>query len=320
MLVFITDAKTVLAGASSGIDICIKTVIPSLFPFFILSTLLSNSMQGQSISCLRPLGKLCGIPEGAESLLLLGVCGGYPVGAKCLYDAYSCRTIHRKDAQRMLGFCSNAGPSFIFGMTAALFNSVIIPWILWGIQIISMIMTGMILPNKSNDTCGNTRSVKMNNPMIPALKAMATVCGWIVMMRVMIFLLNRWILWCLPEYFSIAITGVIELSNGCLEMHGLENSVLRYILLSVFLSFGGVCVLFQTYSLIGDLGIRYYVIGKLMQTTIAVVLAFLTVPIVFPGNKCFAGCAVSAAICTGFVVLIRMYFKNNTGNYAPHAV
>ena len=35
MLVLILDSKTALAGAREGIDLCIRTVIPSLFPFFL---------------------------------------------------------------------------------------------------------------------------------------------------------------------------------------------------------------------------------------------------------------------------------------------
>ena len=33
MLVLILDAKTALAGAKEGIQLCLYTVIPSLFPF-----------------------------------------------------------------------------------------------------------------------------------------------------------------------------------------------------------------------------------------------------------------------------------------------
>lgn len=320
MLILILDSKTVLSGAATGIDICIKTVIPSLFPFFVVSSVLSNSMQGQTISCLRPLGKICGIPKGTEFLLLLGMCGGYPVGAKCVYDTYTCGVIRKKDAQRMLGFCSNAGPSFIFGMTALLFQNPVIPWVLWGIQIISMILTAAILPNKSDSICQKQVLGRINNPINQALKAISSVCGWIVTMRVVINLFNRWILWCLPKYLQIMLTGVMELSNGCIELFQVESIVARFIFTSVFLSLGGICVLFQTQSLTGDLGIQHYVIGKLLQTSIAAAIAFLTALFLFPGSSNMIGCVVSASVCAGLIAIIRKYCKNNTGNYAMYAV
>ena len=40
MLMLILDGRTALTGAAEGIDLCIRTVIPALFPFFVLSPLL----------------------------------------------------------------------------------------------------------------------------------------------------------------------------------------------------------------------------------------------------------------------------------------
>ena len=83
----ILDSKTALAGAQSGVELCIRTVIPSLFPFFLFSILLTTSLMGRRIRILRPLCRLCRIPEGAESILIAGCLGGYPVGAQCVSQA-----------------------------------------------------------------------------------------------------------------------------------------------------------------------------------------------------------------------------------------
>jgi len=62
----ILDSKTALIGAQEGVTMCIQTVIPSLFPFFLFSILLTTSLMGRQIKLLTPICRLCRIPEGAE--------------------------------------------------------------------------------------------------------------------------------------------------------------------------------------------------------------------------------------------------------------
>ncbi len=317
LILLIFDSKTVFEGASSGINICIKTVIPSLFPFFILSTVLSNIMQDSPLRQLHFLGRLCGIPQGSEYIFMLGIFGGYPVGAKTLSEAYARKLIGYEDANRMLCFCSNAGPSFIFGMAASLFSSNWVPWFLWGIQILSMILTAMVLPNKSPHSC-QTSVMPRKNVMEQSIKAMATVCGWIIFMRVILSLIEQWNM--LPTKGTYILTGILELSNGCIALSGCNNTVMRYILIGQFLSFGGICIILQTKSLIGNLNIKYYIIGKILQTIFSTALLFLSVPIVFPGNEFWIPATVYITISALFIALIRYIDKNNAGNNRIYAV
>ena len=57
MLALILDSATSFEGASDGISLCIRTVIPSLFPFFVLSSMLTGNLYGLSGEILRPLGR-----------------------------------------------------------------------------------------------------------------------------------------------------------------------------------------------------------------------------------------------------------------------
>ena len=119
----IVDSQSALMGAREGLELCIKTVIPSLMPFFFLSVLLTNRLSGKKISMLRPLGRILRLPEGAESIFLIGILGGYPVGAQAISQAAQAGSLDRSNAKRMLGFCSNAGPSFNFGILGRMFSS-----------------------------------------------------------------------------------------------------------------------------------------------------------------------------------------------------
>ena len=110
MLVLILDSGLALEGARDGLTLCIQTVIPSLFPFFVLSSVLLSALSEQDSILIKLLAKKLMIPQRAASLVIPGFLGGYPVGAKCVADLYESRQISKKDAQRLLAFCSNAGP------------------------------------------------------------------------------------------------------------------------------------------------------------------------------------------------------------------
>ena len=56
MFLLIMNTKTAISGASAGIELCLKVLIPSLFPFFVVSTYLNASMLGLPIPGLRMIG------------------------------------------------------------------------------------------------------------------------------------------------------------------------------------------------------------------------------------------------------------------------
>ena len=98
MLVLILDAKTALSGAAAGVELCIRTVIPSLFPFFFLSVMLTATLVGRALPPLRWLGRLLRLPEGAECIYITGLLGGYPVGAQNIAVACSFIVVdHNRD-------------------------------------------------------------------------------------------------------------------------------------------------------------------------------------------------------------------------------
>lgn len=278
MMILILDSKTVLNGASQAIELCVKTIIPSLFPFFILSILLTNSLSSAQIPFLRPLSKLFQIPAGADSLLICSFLGGYPVGAQCISTLYKKGAISKADANRLLAFCSNAGPAFIFGMVSFLFPERWIPWLLWFIHVISAFLVSGFFPG-DHEICSPTeeRAFSFSDAMWSALKAMGQVCGWVILFRIIITFLSRWILWIFPTHVQVMITGLLELTNGCVELRAIGDVSLRFIICSAMLALGGLCVAMQTASVTAGLNLRTYFLGKLLQTIFSILLSFFII-------------------------------------------
>lgn len=274
MLVLILDGKTALEGARQGVELCLRTVVPSLFPFFLLSILLTSSLLGMDIPLLRPLGKLFGIPRGAESLLVSAFLGGYPVGAQSVAAAYRAGRLDKAEAERMLAFCNNAGPAFLFGMAATMFPRRWMAWALWGIHILSALAAAALLPGRAPEArLEGGKSVSLSGAMTAALSVMAAVCGWVVLFRVILAFLNRWVLWLLPVTGQVVVSGLLELTNGCCALGNIPGTPLRFAICSGMLAFGGLCVTMQTISVTRGLSLGKYFFGKLLQTAVSLLLS-----------------------------------------------
>lgn len=268
LFILILDSQTALMGAAEGIELCLKSVIPSLLPFFALSIVLTDNIMGNPLPFLRPVGRLCGIPSGAEFLLGVGFLGGYPVGAQCVAQAYRAGSVDQHQAERLLMFCSNAGPAFLFGMAATGFSRPMMPWLLWGSIILGAVYVSVVFPaTKQVPIQPDTREkLGLQQAMPAALRAMAGVCGWIILFKVVTAYLSRWFLWLLPVPGQVLVSGLLEIANGCLRLREIPNEGLRLLVGGFLLAFGGICVTMQTAGVIGELKLFFYLKGKLIQT------------------------------------------------------
>lgn len=287
MLVLILDSRTAMDGAQEAIALCVQSVIPSLFPFLILAGILTPSLISLNTPLLRPLGRLVGIPSGAEGILLTGLLGGYPVGAQMVTKAWEDRHLSREDAGRMLSFCNNCGPAFLFGILGVKFPEMWMVWVIWGIHILSAILVGILLPGKSKKSCrpAAEQSFSITQAMKAAVKTMGFICGWVILFRIILAFLDRWVLWLLPTDLRVFVYGLLELTNGCCCLETVSNTGLRFILCSVLLSFGGVCVLMQTASVTGKLGLGRYWTGKILQTLISCICSYFLQYFLFLPNE-----------------------------------
>ena len=279
MLALILDAKTAMVGAQDGIELCIKVVIPSLFPFFMVSMLLCSNLQAIRPKPLKWIGQLFRMPNGAESLLVAAILGGYPAGAQAVSQAYQDGYLTRKQANRMLSYCNNAGPAFLFGMVALQFEDKSLVWLLWIIHILSAVAVANILGKYDENTLAfkSAEPLTVSAALKRSVTIMATVCGWIVIFRVILLFLDRWFFFLLPVELCVFLSGLLELSNGFCQLLQVADPTLRFVLAAGMLSFGGLCISMQTASIAGSLDIEQYLKGKALQTIISMTIALIVV-------------------------------------------
>lgn len=276
MLVLILDGKTALLGMQDGLEICLWTVIPALFPFLFLSAILTDSLYGKKIPAVGRLARWCGIPEDAGCLLVIGFLGGYPAGAANAARLYRNGSLDEITAQRLAIICNNAGPAFLFGIVGNLFSQMKFPWLLWAVHIVSSLVVARFLPGGPVKEC--ELSV-VNHRLLPSLlnrtiKTMASICGWVILFRLILTFLERWFLWLLPDVIAVLLTGCLELSNGCLALPRIQSEEIRFCIAAFLLGFGGLCVTMQTFSVCDGLNLRGYIGAKLLHGIVSFLLAF----------------------------------------------
>ena len=122
-------------GFAGGTALCLQSVLPALFPFFVVCELLTAAPPLAVL--LRPMQRVLGL-ESAETAraLLLSWVGGYAVCARLAGQLYGAGRITRRDAAllQVLGCCS--GPGFVIGCVGgALLGNVRLGVVLYAAQI-----------------------------------------------------------------------------------------------------------------------------------------------------------------------------------------
>lgn len=286
MVLLILDSACAAQSVQDAIDLCLKTIIPSLFPLFILSGILVSMLGGVSIPF---LSDFCNLPRGSESIFLLGLVGGFPMGAQCIVQSMEQGNLSHRDAERMLGVCNNCGPAFIFGILGGIFSDSKIPLALLLIQAEAAILTSALWPGKPGRCNGTAKNqISVPKAVSRAVRSMASICSWVIVAKVILGFLWRWLFPFLPEMFQVIFTGLLELTSGCLALTSVSSEAQRLLLCCAFVCFGGISVLLQIQGLTAAqcLSMKTCIAQKLTQTLIGVILGCLylgggSVPLIF---------------------------------------
>ena len=272
-----------LEAAKGALDLCLDTIIPSFFPFFVCSGLLSAL--GFSHLCsvflspiMRPLFRL---PGCSALAFFLGLVSGYPMGAVVAADLYEGGQCTKTEAERMTAFCNNSGPLFVLGVVGSGFlKNAALGRYLYITHILAALVTGFlfrfykgnekrqkVLPPhaviKREDVLLSLGSI-IDSSVFSSLK----ICGFVIFFAVVASALPGGAH--LPYLYSfVEITGGLNLL--CDVSAELPE---KLSLVSFFLAFSGLSVVFQVSAILAPKGISIwpYLVGKLIQGGLAAVI------------------------------------------------
>lgn len=270
MVLLILDSRCTADSAREALSLCTRTLIPSLFPLFVLGGLLVPGLAGLRIP---GLSRILGFPEG---FFLLGCLGGYPLGAACVAQAVERNELSKTDAGRMTGLCSLCGPGFLFGVVGGIL-SLREAALIFVMQLEAALLTAAFWPGGCKAGClPSPQSVSFPDAVSRAVSSILSVCAWVTMAAVAAGFLRRWLFPFLPGGIAVVLTGLMELTNGIFAARGMPYEA-QLVLCSLFCSFGGISVLLQIAGLSGGIGMGHCIAQKTVHglLTCALILLWL---------------------------------------------
>lgn len=145
-------SKSNLVAAKNGLTLWATNVVPSLFPFFVVTELLATTnvvyYLGKWLDkIMRPV---FGVPGEGAFAFIMGLMSGYPVGGKIVTRLRQEGLCTKEEGDRMLAFTNNSGPLFIISSVGvSLFGDTRTGFLLLATHILACITVGIILARLS---------------------------------------------------------------------------------------------------------------------------------------------------------------------------
>lgn len=281
--------KLAFQGASDGLLLWFRSIIPTLFPFVVLSNLfLSTNAVSFLTRFLGPfLSRLFHVNEHGSFAILAGFLCGYPMGAKVTADLIKRNDITKKEGAYLLSFCNNTSPMFIISYVI-LQNlgekKLLIPSVC--ILIVSPLLCSFLFRLYYRpDSADNHRSFALqpvrfrfsylDNAITNGFETITKVGGYMILFSIVLELLSRVPTKSIP--LQLAVFPSVEITGGISFIMKHAVSVRQaYIPVMALTSFGGFCSVAQTNSMIQGAGLSIfpYLIEKLITAMVTSLISY----------------------------------------------
>lgn len=150
ILIISISPKTYINSTYYGFSVWAKIVLPSLFVFFILTTLLQQNKKTQTLFNKVNLvfNKLYKTHGPSGYIFFMSIISGYPIGAKLISEFYNSKQISYLDCKKILAFSSTSGPMFVLGSVASvMLNNFKIGIVILASHYIATLLNGLLYKN-----------------------------------------------------------------------------------------------------------------------------------------------------------------------------
>ena len=281
-LLMIFFPSQTLLGASSGLLLWFQILLPTLLPTLIISNILilSNSIP-YLVKYVGPIfQKLFRTSSNGSFAALTGFLCGYPVGAKVTAELVKNKQISKHEATYLLSFCNNTSPAFLSSyviLQQFQDKSLLLPTFV--ILYLSIFLCSILFRNyyhiSDSSPCLSFHKEEVfftfdiiDKSIMNAFETITKIGGYLMLFCI----LFQWI----PCPFFEITTG-IQYAMSC--TNSFQQS---YVLVMGLTSFGGICSIIQTRSVLqgSSLSIFSYTIEKLITALVTSLFAFLYVTII----------------------------------------
>ncbi len=291
-LLTLKNAEIAANGIKKGLWLVTNTLIPSLFPFLVLSDLLLTSgVQELAVKFLARPARFCfGLTKNGTVALLLGWLCGVPVGAVSALTMLKNRRISVAEFERLLLFSGTPSTGFLIGAVGtSLFGNKEAGIVLFLITLLVSFATGVFLKligGNIEDTCAGTEAPIEKQPL--SLRFTGAVRhGSATLLEVTAFVLFfSAVAECvtevastlaLPDLVATLFVGLLELTAGVSAAVLSLAPTPAFCLCAFFAGFSGLSICLQIFSITADAPSRLfpYLLTKLASGFLSAALAYL---------------------------------------------
>ena len=278
-----------------GLKLCATTVIPSLFPFMVISELLVGSGVGESLGRLfaRPMRWLFGLSGAGGCAVFLGSLCGFPIGAKTAVSLYDKNIISKVEVEHLLTFSNNPSSAFLISAVGiSLFSNRKLGVLMYATVLICGFAVGIVSRffMRVKDSTEQHRHFPtgirsggieiFTDAVSHASSGMLLVCAYVIFFSSLTGALTCMLeeVGEIPSALKAILFGILEISGGVSAASELNGLYAAVVLATAVAGWSGLSVHFQIMTLCGGRGISFrpYIIAKLFQGLLcAVVMGIL---------------------------------------------
>lgn len=270
-----------------ALNLWVDALIPSLFPFFIISDLLINyNITNYIPKFIKSFCKyIFNISDNMLMILILSMVSGFPSNARNARTLYDSGDISLDEANHILIFSHFANPVFILTTVATFFfHDERLGIILIISHYASNFILGIIFRNKFKHSSNLVKSEivtrNFSNILISSFKraidTILMICGIIVVFSMLsAIIINTF---GFNSYNEMIIKGLFEITIGIQALSNLSiNMIYKMTIASCILAFGGISVHVQVISQIVGTKIKYiyFFIGRMYQMIISGIITYV---------------------------------------------
>lgn len=290
----LTGSELIIKTVSSALEIWASNVFPSLFPFFVLSELLIQYGFVELVSELfkNTMQKLFKINGYSSFVFIMSLISGFPSSAKYTRKLYLDGKLNENEASKLLTFTHFSNPLFILGTVSILFlKNKEVGFLILFCHYFTNIILGLIFRNyypsdytyqktslkqaiiamhkkrlENTTSFGKVISSAVTNTIQTLLLILGTIIIFLIITAIIDKNLN------INNYYQAILNGTIEMTQGLKYISLLDIPLkLKSILTTMILSFGGLSVHIQMFSILSDTKINYlpFLTARLLHAAIS---------------------------------------------------
>ena len=287
ILFFVIFSESCVPETRNAVMMFLNTVLPTMFPFYVLSSLIvSGGFLTRIAKPVKPLTeRVMRLPGSCIAAIILGCLCGFPIGAKITCDLKARGDITEEEAERLSSFTNNVGPVFMDSIVGGTYlGSIRSGLLIWLSVTLASLGSGILLCRVHRSSAapgfGGTPPIqgKTDIPaaILSSLNTVLYVGAVIIFFSSVTSLLK--LIPCLSDFIYSASYSFLEITGGLRslgESVQAANPILKYMLFSAFSAWSGCSVHMQVCGILasGNIKVKYYFIGKLLQSLLAPLIA-----------------------------------------------